>query len=169
MKCHNNMKQFTKKNKRVGGVMKKINKKTYAKKFHAFKKTFAKNRTIKNANFEHIGSTTVEGILAKPILDVMYVTNDTPKNHVQKFASNGKFEKCLHVNESWSIVSGKDMNLHIVRKNSKKYNNLMKFKALLKNKKIRDEYIELKCQNKNAKNSDYKDTFFAKYKLFVKT
>ena len=40
----------------------------------------------------------------------------------------------------------------------------MKFKAILKNKKIRDEYIELKRQNKNAKNSDYKNAFFAKYK-----
>ena len=167
MKCHTNMKQFTKKNKRVGGVMKKIHKKTYAKKFQSFKKTYAKNTTIKNVNFEHIGSTTVDGILAKPILDVMYVTNDTPKNYVQEFATNPIFRTCLHVNESWSIVSGKDMNLHIVRKNSKKYNNLMKFKAILKNKKIRDEYIELKRQNKNAKNSDYKNAFFAKYKLQI--
>ena len=41
----------------------------------------------------------------------------------------------------------------------------MKFKGLLKNKTIRDEYIELKRQNKNAKNSEYKNDFFAKYKL----
>lgn len=167
MKCYSNMKQYTKKNKRVGGVMKKINKKTYAKKFHAFKKTFAKIRTIKNANFEHIGSTTIEGILAKPILDVMYVTDDTPKNHVQEFAANGKFEKCVHIDNTWSIISKKDTNLHIVRNKSKKHNNLMKFKAILKNKKIRDEYIELKRQNKNAKNSDYKNAFFAKYKLQI--
>jgi GrpB-like predicted nucleotidyltransferase (UPF0157 family) len=165
MKCHPNMKQFAKKNKRIGGVMKNINKKTFAKKFHAFKKTFAKNRSIKNANFEHIGSTTVHGILAKPILDVMYVTNDTPKNHVQEFASNDTFDKCLHIDNTWSIISRKDTNLHIVRNKSKKYNTIMKFKGLLKNKTIRDEYIELKRQNKNAKNSEYKNDFFAKYKL----
>lgn len=161
MKCYTDMKQFTKKNRRIGGIMKKIKKKTYTEAFNTFKKTY--KNTLDPKNFEHIGSTTINGILAKPILDVLYVTTTLPKKTLKKFSGNEKFSKCIHINNTWSIISGKDLNLHIVRKNSKKYNQLLKFKALLKNKKIRDEYIELKRKNKNAKNSDYKNDFFAKY------
>ena len=167
MRCYKKYKNYTKKNKNIGLILKQINKDKFVKKFKKFRSNF-KTKKIKSKNFYHIGSTTINKILAKPILDVMYVTDEPTKTILTEFKKNKnskKIKKCIEFNKTWALINLNDINLHIVRRNSKKFKSLMKYKKLLKTKKIRDEYIKLKKDNINAKNSTYKNDFFKKYKL----
>ena len=166
MRCYTDFKNFTKKNKDIGSMLQKINKKKFVKQFNKYKNSF-KSKKIKPKNFVHIGSTTIDKILAKPILDIMYISEEQPKIILSEFKKmkDKKYNKCIHFNDKWSLIKSSKINLHIIAKNSKKYKNILKFKKLLKTKKIRDEYIKLKNNNKNAKNSTYKNKFFKKYKL----
>jgi len=169
MRCYTNNKNFTKNNKTIGSIIKKINKKKFTKLFNKYKNSF-KSQKIKPKNFVHIGSTTIDNILAKPLLDMMYVTDEHPKITLSEFKKmkDKNYTKCIHLNDTWSMIKSKKINLHIIRRNSAKHKNLLKFKKLLKSKKIRDEYIKLKKDNKHAKNSTYKNDFFKKYKLTTK-
>lgn len=165
MRCYTNNKNFTKKNKNIGSILEKIDKKKFVKQFNKYKNSF-KSKKIKPKNFVHIGSTTIDKILAKPWLDMMYVTDEQPKIILSEFKKmkDKKYKKCMHLNDDWSLIHSKKLNLHIIRRNSAKHKNLLKFKKLLKTKKIRDEYIKLKNDNKKAKNSTYKNDFFKKYR-----
>lgn len=138
-----------------------------------------------NPAIEHIGSTAVEDIMAKPIIDIMlglpniYILDSiVPIIKKLKYLYVKKYESVIperrfFIKPQKEIIISKDLklkpenislndrliHLHIVKINSNFWHNHIIFRNLLKNnKQIRKEYESLKLElakNEWAKSEDY--------------
>jgi len=102
-------------------------------------------------NIEHIGSTSVEGLSSKPIIDIAVTLNklddfDKVKEYFEKEPYSVK-EDC--VSDEILIRKGSEDNrthfIHVMEKTSPRYKNTILFRDYLRNnKEVLEEYEELK-------------------------
>jgi len=101
---------------------------------------------------EHIGSTAIPGVLAKPIIDIMIiVSKDKEIKKIYNALGNAGYEDrgAQGVKGRRLFVKGPEKkrthHLHVVKKESSEYNKLMLFRDYLRScKKTREEYNEIK-------------------------
>lgn len=101
---------------------------------------------------EHIGSTTIPNIIAKPIIDIaIKVKNvETLDEIYQKLNQIGYIERIGRLSGRQKVFAkGSDLNvthhLHIIENGEKDWDEKLSFKnLLLTNNKIANEYAELK-------------------------
>ena len=105
-------------------------------------------------SIEHVGSTAVEGLLAKPILDIAIgLTSETQEESIFKILSENGYEDrgddgVLGEN---LLVKGDESNrthyIHIVKINSPAWNNYIALRDYLRtHKTAREEYTHLKLE-----------------------
>ncbi len=119
--------------------------------FNKEKKFLLKILKIK-IDIEHVGSTAVERLLAKPIIDIILgLTTDIKSEQIYKILLENGYEDRGEIGTSGDrlFVKGPDDNrthhLHFVDKNSTQWNNYLSFRNYLrKHKSTRDEYNALK-------------------------
>ena len=105
-----------------------------------------------DVNIEHVGSTSVEGLLAKPIIDIAIGINDL--NDVNKIINQLQDRYNIKNNkEIKEILLIKENNnetfylIHILDINSDRYRNMIKFRdILINNEIIKKEYEKLKIE-----------------------
>ena len=103
---------------------------------------------------EHVGSTAISGVSAKPIIDIMIaVLKDSETKKVYNILKKAGYKNkgAQGVKGRKLFVKGPERKrthyLHVIKKISKEYNKLIFFRDYLKShKKARDEYNELKKQ-----------------------
>ena len=103
-------------------------------------------------NIEHVGSTAVEELLAKPIIDIAIGINDL--NDVNKIINQLQDRYNIKNNkEIKEILLIKENNnetfylIHILDINSDRYRNMIKFRdILINNEIIKKEYEKLKIE-----------------------
>jgi len=127
--------------------------KNFPKKFDKEKKKISK--VIENYDIYHIGSTAVEGLGGKGIIDIMIGVNNWEEakdiakklkkigfKHVHRKIERGKLFLSKHQKATLDNV-----HVHIVKKGSKVYKELLSFRDYLrKNKKEAQEYFRLKTE-----------------------
>lgn len=102
-----------------------------------------------NATIEHVGSTAVEDLLAKPIVDIAVGLNNISDINIDKlnnYEIKNKNDEVLLIkeenNETYYLI-------HILNINSDRYKNMIKFRdILINNPNIKDEYEKLKIKLK---------------------
>ncbi len=107
---------------------------------------------FKDENFiyEHVGSTSIKGLAAKPIVDIAIGVSNL--DQIDKYVDTLKSMYTVkYNNDSDEILLIKENDvetfflIHILEKNSKRYKNLIKFRDILnKNPDIVKEYENLK-------------------------
>jgi GrpB-like predicted nucleotidyltransferase (UPF0157 family) len=107
---------------------------------------------FKDENFiyEHVGSTSIKGLAAKPIVDIAIGVSNL--DQIDKYVDTLKSMYTVkYNNDSDEILLIKENDvetfflIHILEKNSKRYLNLIKFRDILnKNPDIVKEYENLK-------------------------
>ena len=136
------------------------NYKLWKKMFEEEKKELKKIFSQDNFSIEHVGSTSVKNLYAKPIIDIAIGINDY-KNFLkyetilEKIYTIKKSEKNKEIllikeNESETFVL-----IHVMKKNSERYKNMIKFRnILINNTNILKEYEKLKIDlSKKYKNN----------------
>lgn len=152
----------------------------YSKKYKLlFSKERYKLKTIlPNAKIEHIGSSAVEGLGGKGIIDIVIAV---PKNRIKNTTNKLKAKKYdLRPNGNnndrlffQKIIKYKNkerrVHLHLTSNNSKTWNSLIAVRNYLReNKKIAEKYAKLKkkavvfAKGIGKKYRDYKDAFIKK-------
>ena len=124
---------------------------------HNFIKYFKKEKqkiksVLKDAEIYHIGSTAIEGLGGKGIIDIMVATDDWSKKDftVNKLKQIGFLH--IHPEENERIflsrnklAKPKETHIHLVKINSPEYNKLLIFRDYLReNKNEVDKYMKLK-------------------------
>ena len=103
-----------------------------------------------NATIEHVGSTAVEGLLAKPIVDIAIGLNNLNIDNVINKLNDYK----IKYNDDEILLIKEENNetyylIHILNINSDRYKNMIKFRdILINNPNIKDEYEKLKIKLK---------------------
>ncbi len=116
-----------------------------------------KNNLIKLFNedsfiVEHVGSTAINGLLSKPIIDIVVGVNSFTE--VDKYKK--KLNEVYTINEDYNkkeilLVKEKDNEtfylIHILLKNDTRFKNMIRFRnILLNNPTIKKEYNDLKVE-----------------------
>ena len=139
------------------------------KNFIQWKKMFEmeKKKLVKIFNkdvfkIEHVGSTSVEGLSAKPIVDIaigVSKLSDIDKyidvlDNLYKIKINNESQEILLINENEKETF---FLIHILPINSKRYKNMIKFRnILIGNPKILKEYEILKIKLSKQYSKDRK-------------
>ncbi|RXK17486.1 GrpB family protein [Macrococcus sp. DPC7161] len=128
---------------------------SWIEEFNKVKNQILSVTNLKSECIEHIGSTAIPGLKAKPIIDIMigvddYKTMQEPFFNALK--SIGIYR--LRVQKDDEIVLAKFSDetfqththfIHLVNLNNQKWNDLIKFRDRLKlNDELRDAYMDLK-------------------------
>lgn len=134
-------------------------------------------------NIHHIGSTSVYGLMAKPIIDILVIADDINKvdyynNEFKKIGYDAKGENGIE-KRRFFLKNIRDENgidkrfshIHIFDKNNElAINRHLAFRDLLRsNKDIANEYVKIKLEAVKKCNNDieyycnYKDTFIKKF------
>lgn len=99
---------------------------------------------------EHVGSTSVPGLCAKPIIDILLVVEDSA-NEVAYVSDLEKAGYTLRIREpEWfehRMLKGPDIdiNLHVFRKGSSEVERMLRFRNWLRNNNSdRDKYASVK-------------------------
>ncbi|MFC4450545.1 GrpB family protein [Halorussus aquaticus] len=103
------------------------------------------------ARIEHIGSTAVPGLGAKPVIDVLAVVTDLPEvwGDLDKLSAGFGYE-LSHIPADWLFVqrtdgSGQQYNLHLVRESNDQWKDDLLFREYLRTyPDVRDEYETVK-------------------------
>lgn len=138
-----------------------------------FKEESVKIKTALGSNFleiYHIGSTSVECLAAKPIIDIITVVKDINKIDTEKL------QIINYQNGNQRIKAGKyfvkntpAIHLYIFQKGNKDIEKNLEFKKILQlNKKIREKYEELK-KDFSEKYNDGVEYYKAKSDFIKKT
>lgn len=103
------------------------------------------------ARIEHIGSTSVEGLCAKPIIDITAVVTDVIGLWGNLDKLNAGFGYRLsHIPTDWLFLqrsddSGESYNLHLIPESNDQWKNDLRFRDYLRaNPDVRDEYATVK-------------------------
>jgi len=150
--------------------MKKYKFKEYKKNYtELFEKEKKKLKNIlPNANIEHIGSTAVEALGGKGVIDILI---SVPKKDIQIVKDkliNAKYILSKTGGSKYRIAFHKESGLLIRRRvhlalthiNSKIYRDAIRFRnTLRKDSKLRDKYSEIKQKaiTLGKRNKDYRD------------
>lgn len=128
--------------------------------FLAESKLLQEKLGVKSENIQHVGSTSIPGILAKPIIDIAIVVDslDIAEQWVPALAEIGYWYKGLQPDmpDRRFFAKGPEekrtIYLHIV--NKKEFTKLIKFRDILRSdQKLAQEYSDLK-ENLAAAHSD---------------
>ena len=138
--------------------MKKINEKVHIEKYNpqwvtCFQEEAQRiHQAISNTKYhiEHIGSTSVREMWAKPIIDILLGVDDFPPN--QEFINSIEMlgyeymKEASHVDRLYFILrAGIDYNIHIVKFNNEIWNKDLQFRDFLRNNpNAVEEYSKLK-------------------------
>ncbi|MGX7087345.1 GrpB family protein [Gemelliphila palaticanis] len=153
----------------------KINKNYYNK--YTNEVTQIKNiYKFPNCEFLHIGSTSIENSLGEEIIDILVIVDNLHEitNFDEKRLNNIKYHRVAHNNKGLisycKIVDFNSMNydvkLFIVQKDSKVYNEFIKFNNyLLENNLIFEYYQNFKKDNLELKNNPKE--YFKQQKIFI--
>ncbi|MGB2992976.1 MAG: GrpB family protein [Paenisporosarcina sp.] len=139
--------------------------------FLRVKKEIIKHTNLNDTSIQHIGSTSIVGILAKPILDMVVGVddiNDVDKKIISGLKKEGFLR--LAVERPAEIIFAKFVDdtyqvkthyIHLVDYNKKLWNNLIFFRDYLNsNEAERNEYQNLKVdyvKNNTGGIGDYTD------------
>ncbi|QCR31062.1 GrpB family protein [Lysinibacillus sp. SGAir0095] len=148
----------------------------WKKEFLRVKRDILNSTSIQENRIEHIGSTAIRDIVAKPILDIVVGVDDI--DNVDKLIVQGLKEAGflkLKVERPNEIVLAKFTDdtyvekthfIHLVEYNKEHWNNLIFFRNYLNsNKTAREQYKELKMKFLEEINggiteyTDYKEQF----------
>ena len=138
----------------------------YQKRFEREKLKLRK--IIPNAEIEHIGSTAVNGLGGKGILDILISVPKKDINEVKKGLAglNYKLSRTagdkerIFFEKNCGLFKRKKIHLHLTPFNSKIYKDAVKFRdTLRKNPKLREEYsvIKQKAVSLGKKDKSYRD------------
>jgi GrpB-like predicted nucleotidyltransferase (UPF0157 family) len=109
-----------------------------------------------NSVIEHVGSTAVEDLLAKPIIDIAVGLNSLNIDNVIDKLND--YEIKYNSDEILLIKEENNENnylIHVLDINSDRYKNMIRFRdILINNSKIRKAYEELKINLKNKYSND---------------
>jgi GrpB-like predicted nucleotidyltransferase (UPF0157 family) len=109
-------------------------------------------KLIPNSVIEHVGSTSIPNLLAKPIIDIVVGLNNLNIDDIQDKLKE-LYEIKYNTDEILLIKENNNETnylIHILDINSDRYKNMIKFRDLLiNNEKIRKEYEKLKIELKN--------------------
>ena len=128
--------------------------------FEKEKKALNKIFNKDSFTIEHVGSTAVNGLMSKPIVDIAIGVNDL--KDLKKYKD--KLEKIYTIKENTNnheilLIKENEKEtfalIHIMPINSKRYQNMIKFRnILIKDQKILKEYenLKIKLSKKYANN-----------------
>lgn len=145
----------------------------WKKMFNEEKETLNKIFTQDNFSIEHVGSTSVKDLSAKPIVDIAV--------GIKNFKDLQKYEKKLEKtytikknNEKKEILLIKENKIetffliHVLEKNSERYKNMINFRNILNdNHQILKEYEKLK-KNLSKKYQNDRTTYTKLKNDFIK-
>jgi GrpB-like predicted nucleotidyltransferase (UPF0157 family) len=114
---------------------------------------------------EHIGSTAIIGIMAKPIIDIALGIDFKKVNEIKTILENNNWifrPKFGDINKHVVFAKGNDIErthyLHLMQYDSKEWNEKIFFRDYLNNhEKERIEYEELKIEAMNKFSDDRKN------------
>ncbi|MGE8207012.1 GrpB family protein [Heyndrickxia sp. NPDC080065] len=148
----------------------------WQKEFHKVKQNILNSTPIQETRIEHIGSTAIKDMVAKPILDLVVGVDDI--ENVDKAIFQGLKEAGflrLRVQRPNEIVLAKFTDesyqkkthfIHLVEYNKELWKNLIFFRDYLNsNEKVREQYSNLKRKFIEENNggideyTDYKEQF----------
>jgi GrpB-like predicted nucleotidyltransferase (UPF0157 family) len=123
----------------------------------AWPKLFAKERQrIKRAlaqnalSIEHVGSTSVPGLAAKPIIDILLVVDDSADeaSYVPALASTGYVLRIREPNwHEHRLLKGTNINLHVFSKGDDEIERMLVFRdRLRRNREDMELYLRTKCE-----------------------
>ena len=127
--------------------------------YELWKKMYEEEKKIlinifKDENFiyDHVGSTSIRGLAAKPIVDIAIGVSNL--NRIDKYVDTLKtIYTVKYNNDSDEILLIKENDvetfflIHILKKDSKRYKNLIKFRDILNNyPEIAKKYENLKLE-----------------------
>ncbi len=109
-----------------------------------------------NSVIEHVGSTAVKGLLAKPIIDIAVGLNslniDNVIDKLNDYEIKYNSDEILLIKEENNETN---YLIHVLDINSDRYKNMIRFRdILINNSKIRKAYEELKINLKNKYSND---------------
>lgn len=133
------------------------NYETYKKMFEVKKQELEKIFGKFALEIEHVGSTSVENLLAKPIVDIGIGVNNFEEinsiiNNLKDYTIKKSEEEILLIEEKDGITY---YLIHIEKIDSKRYKDSIKFRNILRNnEKIKKEYEKLKEELKEKYPND---------------
>ena len=141
-------------------------KKKYPRLFEKEKRKLMK--ILPNVKIEHIGSTAIEGLGGKGILDIMIIASKKDINKLKKkliktnykFKESGGDKNRIFFYRDGKVLKKRRFHIHLTFENSKIQKQAIKFRdTLRKNKKLREEYskIKQKAIKLSKEKQDYRD------------
>ena len=141
-------------------------KNNYPKLYNKEKKKL--ENIIPNAIIEHVGSTSVEELGGKGIIDILVAV---PKKDIKKIrdkliivkyvlSKTGGSKDRIFFSKDYGLLKKRRVHLSLTYINSVTYKNAIKFReALRKNKELRDKYSFIKKEaiSLGKKNKDYRE------------
>ena len=162
--------------------MKKYKFRKYSKKFaKLFEKEKAKLEEIlpKNSKIEHIGSTSVQTLRGKGIIDILVVVNKKNMGNTKKILLQQSYkpvEKASDIDRLFfkktyrSFLKSRRVHIHVSFKGSKSTKEVINFRNnLRKNKELQEEYGNIKKNAVQTARGDgkiyrkLKESFMKKY------
>ena len=133
-----------------------INGKVYLEKnYDKWKRIFNEEKDtlkeiISDSVIEHVGSTAVPGLSSKPIVDIAVGVKDLLDIDLDKLSELYTVKENKEDNEILLIKEDKketESLIHVLKDDSDRYNNLIKFRdILLNNEEIKKQYEKLKTE-----------------------
>lgn len=113
------------------------------------------------SRIEHVGSTSVEGLSAKPIIDLTAVVTDVHGlwGDLDKLSAGFGYE-LSHIPTEWVLLqraeeNGASYNLHLIRESNDRWRDDLLFREFLRaNPDVRDEYAAVKRDAADAHPND---------------
>lgn len=119
-------------------------------------------------DIQHVGSTSVEGLMSKPIIDILVGVDNfkSVQELIPLLEENGYIHKQENDNEYHMFFSCGDFendirthHIHVDIYGDEEWNNYIKFRdALINNDELLKEYEKLKirlCKDTNGRRSEY--------------
>ncbi len=118
----------------------------FAKERQRIKRALAQNAL----SIEHVGSTSVPGLAAKPIIDILLVVDDSADeaSYVPALASTGYVLRIREPNwHEHRLLKGTNINLHVFSKGDDEIERMLVFRdRLRRNREDMELYLRTKCE-----------------------
>ncbi|ARQ06035.1 GrpB family protein [Macrococcoides canis] len=149
---------------------------SWVKEFDKVKEEILSVTSLSPDNIQHIGSTSIQGLMAKPVIDIAIGVDDyedMDENFYKSLSGIGIYRLRVERDDEIVLAKFKDNQfqvhthfIHLVDKNGAKWNELIKFRDYLrKNEDAKLEYMTLKKSlsslyaEDRAKYTDSKEAF----------